>query len=185
MKTKRVNPVLFRPMAISSSSAMASPSVSGRSIPAPSGAELSKDQMDFMAARFAKLGVNMVRIHGGLFDRSGDDPTKIDAARLDNYFYLINALKKQGIYVHLLQLFSLAAHRKGQRWHLGNRRRDIIGKIPFGLLIFEPRMQEIYKSWIRQILTTKSLYSGKTLAEETAVGVFEIQNEDSLFFWEL
>ena len=44
-------------------------------------------------------------------------------------------------------------------------------------------MQEIYKSWLRQILTTKSPYSGKTLAEETSVGVFEIQNEDSLFFW--
>ena len=60
---------------------------------------------------------------------------------------------------------------------------DIDGKLAFGLHIFEPRMQEIYKSWIRQILTTKSPYSGKTLAEETSVGVFEIQNEDSLFFW--
>jgi hypothetical protein len=60
---------------------------------------------------------------------------------------------------------------------------DIIGKNPFGLLIFEPRMQEIYKSWLRQILTTKSPYSGRTLAEEPSVGLFEIQNEDSLFFW--
>jgi hypothetical protein len=147
---------------------------------APS-ADLSKDQMDFMAARFAKLGINMVRIHGALFDRSGDDPTKIDAARLDNYFYLINALKKQGIYVHLSNYFPLWFNVKASDGIPGTE--DITGKIPFGLLIFEPRMQEIYKSWLKQILTTKSPYSGRTLAEETSVGVFEIQNEDSLFFW--
>ena len=147
---------------------------------APSG-DMSKEQMDFMAARFAKLGINMVRIHGGLFDRIGNDPTKIDAARLDNYFYLINALKKQGIYVHLSNYFPLWLTVKASDGIPGTD--DIIGKIPFGLLIFEPRMQEIYKSWLRQILTTKSPYSGKTLAEETSVGVFEIQNEDSLFFW--
>ena len=147
---------------------------------APSG-DLSKEQMDFMAARLAKLGINMVRIHGGLFDRSGDDPTKIDPARLDNYFYQIEAFKKQGIYVHLSNYFPLWLTVKASDNIPGTT--DIIGKIPFGLLIFEPRMQEIYKSWLKQILTTKSPYSGKTLAEETSVGVFEIQNEDSLFFW--
>jgi hypothetical protein len=147
---------------------------------APPG-DWSKERLDFMAARFAKLGINMVRIHGGLFDRSGDDPTRIDAARLDNYFYLINALKKQGIYVHLSNYFPLWLNVKASDGIPGAD--DIIGKHPFGLLIFEPRLQEIYKSWIRQILTTKSPYSGRTLAEETSVGVFEIQNEDSLFFW--
>ncbi|MCE0498614.1 MAG: hypothetical protein LV481_11780 [Methylacidiphilales bacterium] len=152
----------------------------GVNVSAPPG-DLSKEELDFMAARFAKLGINMVRIHGGLFDRSGDDPTRIDAAKLDNYFYLINALKKQGIYVHLSNYFPLWLTVKASDGIPGTD--DIIGKIPFGLLIFEPRMQEIYKSWIRQVLTTKSPYSGKTLAEETSVGVFEIQNEDSLFFW--
>jgi hypothetical protein len=141
----------------------------------------SHEQLDFMAARFAKLGVNMVRIHGGLFDHSGDDPTRIDPARLDNYFYLINALKKEGIYVHLSTYFVLWYQIKASDGIAGTD--DVIGKNPFGLLFFEPRLQEIYKSWLSQILTTKSPYSGRTLAEETSVGVFEIQNEDSLFFW--
>jgi hypothetical protein len=144
-------------------------------------ANATHEQLDFMAARFAKLGINMVRLHGGLFDRSSDDPTKIDPARLDNYFYLINALKKQGIYVHLSTYFVLWFQIKASDGI--PETDDVIGKNPFGLLFFEPRMQEIYKSWLRQILTTKSPYSGKTLAEETSVGVFEIQNEDSLFFW--
>jgi hypothetical protein len=152
----------------------------GVDVAAPPG-DLSPGQMDFMAARFAKLGINMVRIHGGLFDRNGDDPTRIDPGRLDKYFYLVNALKKQGIYVTLSNYFPLWLTVKPSDGIPGTD--DITGKVPFGLLIFEPRMQEIYRSWIKQILTTKSPYSGRTLAEETSVGVFEIQNEDSLFFW--
>ncbi len=49
----------------------------------------SKEELDFAAARFAKLGINVVRIHGALFDRNGDNPTRIDPARLDNYLYLV------------------------------------------------------------------------------------------------
>jgi len=143
--------------------------------------DLSKDQMDFMAARFAKLGINMVRVQGALFDRNANDPTQMNAAHLDKLFYLINALKKQGIYVSLSNYFSLGFQVKASDGIPGTD--DIIGKTAFGLLIFEPRMQEIYKSWIKQTLTTKSPYSGKTLAEETSIGLFEIQNEDSLFFW--
>jgi hypothetical protein len=146
---------------------------------APPG-DLSKDQMDLMAARFAKLGINMVRIHGGLFDPNGDI-TRLDPGRLDKYFYMVNAMKKQGIYVTLSNYFPLWLTVKPSDGIPGTD--DITGKYPFGLLIFEPRMQEIYRSWIKQILTTKSPYSGKTLAEETSVGVFEIQNEDGLFFW--
>ena len=144
-------------------------------------ASLSKAQMDFMAARFAKLGINMVRVNAALFDRRADDPTTIDAVGLDHLFYLINALKKQGIYSSLVNYFSLSFSVKAIDGIPGTD--GIIGKVPFGLLIFEPRMQEIYQSWIKQVLSTKSPYSGKTLAEETSIGVFEIQNEDSLFFW--
>ena len=37
---------------------------------------------------------------------------------------------------------------------------DVIGKQAFGLLVFEPRLQEIYKSWIKQSLTTPDPYNG-------------------------
>ena len=141
----------------------------------------SKDQLDQTAARFAKLGVNLVRLQGNFGDRSGNDPTKIDTARLDRYFYLINALKKQGIYVDLSTYFVLGFQIKPSDGIQGTD--DVVGKNAFAMLAFEPRMQEIYKSWVKQILTTPDPYSGKTLAEEPSVGIFEIQNEDSFFFW--
>jgi hypothetical protein len=44
-------------------------------------------------------------------------------------------------------------------------------------------MQEIHRSWARQLLTTKNPYTGVALAKEPAVAMVEIINEDSFFFY--
>jgi hypothetical protein len=140
------------------------------------------DDLDFMAARFAKLGINLVRLGiGGLIDKNGPDITRIDPKRLDDVFYAVEALKKQGIYTHFCTYFVLDFPLKAN-WGIPGT-DDALGRQPFGLLIFEPRMQEIYKAWVKQILTIPDPYNGSTLAQEPAVAIFEIQNEDSLFFW--
>jgi hypothetical protein len=141
---------------------------------------ISKDELDMTAARFAKLGINMVRLQSSLADRSADDPTKINAALLDNYFYFINALKKQGIYVDLSSYYVFFPLRPSDAIPGTD---DIMGKQPYALLAFEPHLQEIYKALAKQLLTTPSPYTGKTLAEDPTVGIYEIQNEDSFFFW--
>jgi hypothetical protein len=143
---------------------------------------VSHEDLDFMAARFAKLGINLVRIFlGSLVDKNGSDPTRIDPQRLDTLFYAVNAFKKQGIYVHLSAYYVLDFQLKASDGVPGTD--DALGRQPFGLLIFEPRMQEIYKAWLKQILTTPDSYNGATLAQEPSVAIFEIQNEDSLLFW--
>ena len=143
---------------------------------------LTHADIDYMAARFAKLGINLVRIFlGSLVDKNGSDPTRIDPQRLDTLFYAVNAFKKQGIYVHLSAYYVLDFQLKASAGIPGTD--DALGRQPFGLLIFEPHFQDIYKEWIRQILTTPDPYNGATLAQEPAVAIFEIQNEDSLFFW--
>ena len=143
---------------------------------------VSHDDIDLMAARFAKMGINLVRIFlGSLVDKNGADPTRIDPQRLDNIFYAVNAFKKQGIYTHLSAYYVLDFPLKASDGIPGTD--DALGRQPFGLLIFEPHFQEIYKSWLKQFLTTPDPYNGTTLAQEPALAIFEIQNEDSLFFW--
>jgi hypothetical protein len=143
---------------------------------------LTHEQIDYMAARFAKLGINLVRIFlGSLVDKAGGDPTHIDPQRLDTVFYAVNAFKKQGIYTHLSAYYVLDYPLKASDGIPGTD--DALGRQPFGLLIFEPRMQEIWQAWVKQFLTTPDPYNGATLAQEPAVAIFEIQNEDSLFFW--
>jgi hypothetical protein len=142
---------------------------------------VTHDQIDYMATRFAKLGVNLVRLHASLLDANGADPSAIRPGPLDNYFYAVEAFKKQGIYTHISVYFVLDFPLKASDGIPGTE--DALGRQPFGLLIFEPRMQEIWKSWVKQLLTTPDPYNGKTLAQEPAVAIFEIQNEDGLFFW--
>lgn len=143
--------------------------------------ELDDTQLDYFAARLAKVGVNMVRIHGLYADRGGADPLAISAKRLDRTHYLVAALKKRGIYTHFSSFFPLWMEVKPSDGIPGYE--ALARKHPFGLPYFDPRMQELLRSWLKQTLTANNPYTGLSLAADPAVGIVELINEDSLFFW--
>ena len=136
--------------------------------------------VDYLARKLAKLGANMVRYHSALFDARGD-VANLDARKLDDLFYLVAAMKKQGIYTKISFYFPL--------WFAVRPAYGIAGyegfanAKPFTLLYHDERMQQIYKSWARKLLTTPNPYTGAALASEPAVAIVEVVNEDSLFFW--
>ncbi|MCB1123711.1 MAG: hypothetical protein KJT03_19310, partial [Verrucomicrobiae bacterium] len=56
--------------------------------------------------------------------------------------------------------------------------------VHLGLLFFDETLKSAYKAWLRYLFTTPTEHlGGKTLAEEPALGIFQVQNEDSLLFW--
>jgi hypothetical protein len=140
-----------------------------------------EDAAVYLFQRLAKTGVNMARFHGLVADRSGGDPLAVSKSALDHLHYNLKAAADQGIYVHLSTYFPLWMQLKAS----DGIADAAIGKNPFGLLLFEPRFQAMYKAWAKAILTTRNPYTGKTPAEDPAVAIWEIQNEDSLFFWTL
>ena len=136
--------------------------------------------VDYLARRLAKSGVNIVRYHSRMF-LPGGDPAKVDPKALDNLHYLVAAMKKQGIYTKLSFYFPLWFDIK-PGYGIGGY-DTIQNKKPFALLFFNPRMQQIYRSWAKGILTAKNPYTGTSLAKEPAVAIVEIVNEDNYFFW--
>ncbi len=143
----------------------------------PGIAGLDHGSVEYLARRLAKTGVNLVRFHGAVF---GDDPAKPDPRKLDDVFFLVAALKKQGIYTKLSFYFPLWFDARAHGFpgfEAGENTR------PFTLLMFDPRMQALWKGWARALLGTKNPYTGRTLAKDPAVAIVEIQNEDSFFFW--
>ena len=44
-------------------------------------------------------------------------------------------------------------------------------------------MQKGFKAWLKALYTRKNPYTGLTLAEDPAVAIIELQNEDSLLWW--
>ncbi len=151
----------------------------------------SHEQMDALAAQFARVGINLVRLHGPIFykcwirarDPDFDkhtDMTELDGPYVDNLYYMVNALKKQGIYSYLSYYAPLWIQMRPSYGFEGYEQLGC--QDPFSLLFFEPKMQEIYKSWTQKFLTTKNPYTGISLAKDPAVAVVEIVNEDGYLF---
>ncbi len=139
--------------------------------------------VDYLAARLAKMGVNLVRFHHNIFRDTAVDPFQVDQAYLDRLFYMIAALKKQGIYSQISFYYSRGYNPKASHGLGGYGKDDGDGgQGAYGLLFIEPRMQEIYRSWARTLLTTTNPYTGLTLAEDPALAILEINNEDNLLF---
>jgi hypothetical protein len=138
-----------------------------------------RETVDYLARRLAKLGVNMVRYHGPVFaDR---DRTAADPEVLDDLFYFVAAMKRQGIYTTISFYFPLWFDIRPDLGIPGYE--DAANKAPFALLYFDPRMQQIYRGWARSLLTTTNPYTGLALGQDPAVAIAEIINEDTFFFW--
>lgn len=126
----------------------------------------------YLAKHLAKHGVNMVRVHGGIYGRTDG---QVNMQRLERLQHLVWALKQEGIYTKISFYFPAWFrlddwHRQGQRW-------------PFMLLFFDEDMQRVYFNWARALLTTPNPYTKLPLGQDPAVAMLEIQNEDSHFFY--
>lgn len=135
-------------------------------------------------ARFlAKRGINMVRWHGQEFPLAGNagpsnDPARVNEKSLDNLFRLVAAMKQEGIYTTVSPYWANAL-RIPRTWKIdGPDKQD-----SHGLLFFNPRLQEIYKGWLRELFTKVNPHTGLALKDDPAVAIIQIQNEDSLLFW--
>jgi hypothetical protein len=138
--------------------------------------EMTGDEVRRCARLLASYGVNLVRVHGPLFDQDGEpDPKKVQHAQ-----EVVAAMKAEGIYTHFSIYFPLwFKPRAGLPWlegYDGNRH-------PFAALQFNPAFKEKYHAWVKALLTTPDAKAGHPLVEEPAVFGIEVQNEDSFFFW--
>lgn len=139
----------------------------------PSG--LGGDALRKCSRRLAKYGVNLVRIHGAVFDKSGEADVKQVVRTQES----VAALKAEGIYSHLSIYFPLwMTPAPDHPWLKGYD-----GKThPFAALMFNPEFQEHYRAWWKALLLTPDA-SGRRLVDDPALFGLEIQNEDSFFFW--
>ena len=143
------------------------------------------DVADRLAARFARLGVNCVRLHfmdtwysnfmdtrrQCILDDDSKTQRKLSPAQLDKLDYLIAAFKKRGIYVNM-------------NLHVGrtlDERDGVPGGSPWANKTvgqFYPRCVELQKEYARDLLTHVNKYTGNAYTDEPAVAMIEISNED-------
>ena len=135
-----------------------------------------------IAKRMAASGVNTVRFHHmdsanwprGIWDDSGQD---LHPEVLDRLDYFIDQLAKCGIYANI-------------NLHVGKKFSAMLD-IPESptdydkmVGIFTPQLIAAQKEYARRLLTHPNKYRDNvTYADDYAVAIVEITNEDSLFMW--
>jgi len=127
-------------------------------------------------ARFlAKRGINLVRVFGDISSATTLDG--IDPDVRDELWRMVAAMKKEGIYVLFTPIWIGAAKTKPSLGFLDS------GGAKWGLLLFDHKLQDAYKSWMQQVFTVANPYTGIPLNQDPALAIIQIQNEDSLLFW--
>ncbi len=132
-------------------------------------------------ARFlAKKGVNMVRFHGEVHSIT-DDIFETNMEELDAIWKMVAVMKQEGIYTTISPFWPRFIDTIPPSWGLG----DYSGTKPkpWGLLYFNDRFQEAFKTWLTDLYTLPNPYTGIPLKEEPAVGLIQMLNEDGVFFW--
>jgi hypothetical protein len=137
-----------------------------------------KDEALTQAAReLAKRGVNLVRVHGSIFDKATGALNRDGVA---HFHEVVAAMKAEGIYTHFSIYFPLWMNPKPGLEFLEGYDGQ---KHPFAALMFNRDFQKVYQDWWKEILTTRPAGGGPALIDDPAVMGLEIQNEDSFFFW--
>lgn len=136
----------------------------------------SRDELKREARQLAKYGVNLVRLHGPMFDKRGE----VDPAKIQRAFDVVETMKAEGIYTHFSIYFPLWLDPPADLdWLPGYDGKSHA----FASLYFNAKFQEKYRGWWKALLTTPSPTTGKRLIDEPAVFGAELINEDSFFFW--
>ena len=144
----------------------------------------SKDekQLDQHARWLARMGVNMVRVSGATLQprAPGSKVTDVEEDSLQKLWHAVAILKKQGIYTTIHPYWGHGQGADLTNWGIeGYTGKDM----PWGLLFFNKELQRGYRTWLKELFTRPNPYTGIPLAKDPAVGIFILQNEDSLLFW--
>lgn len=136
-----------------------------------------------VAARLRKLGFNCVRLHHmdaawgnpNIFGRDNALRAEISAESLDRLDYLVSELKKNGIYVDLNLHVSWAPNTAQ-----GFPDTDKLPTLGKTTAYFEKRSIEHQKNYARQFLSHVNPYTKLKWADDPAVALLELTNEDTL-----
>ena len=150
-----------------------------------SGAFASKTSIPSIASHARKMGINLVRFHhldnpwggseGSIFVPR-QSTRNLNAATLDRLDFFIDELKKNGIYTNM----NLNVSRTFNGLD-GIANADSLKDFAKGVTIFDPQLIALQKEYAQQLLTHVNPYTGLKLADDPALAVVEIINENSLY----
>lgn len=144
------------------------------------------NKAEAVAARLAKFGVNNVRFHhmdapwatgGGILAYTSMSSRNFNAAQLERLHFLVSRLKAHGVYANLNLLVG-REYRSGDG--LGSEITALDWKDQHILGFFNDTALAIQKEYATRLLTPTNRFTGLPLAQDPAVALVEIINENGL-----
>ncbi len=150
------------------------------------------DTAEKLAARFASLGVNVIRLHAAdapiddtpcswsscreapLLDYEKGTSRLFNTKGLDRFDYLIAQLKAKGIYLHI-DLIVARQFLEGDGLDYPGGVNSCMKRYP----MYNARLIELQKEYARELLCHVNPYTGLALKDEPAVMTVQINNEES------
>ena len=149
-----------------------------------------KKDAEFTAARYAKYGINAVRLHKfsypsdqmGIADRN--DSTRMTPDGLERLDYFSAMLRQRGIYYAWSHTFGFQV-TPGQRARLlayDEIEKNLKGNT-YGLINLAEDVQDLLIEMVVGLLRHVNPHIGLTYAKDPALAYVELQNEDDIFFF--
>ncbi len=134
--------------------------------------EADERDMEYLAKRLSKMGVNMLRLHCAPFYEEEPGPQTRAIQRF------VNIMKKHGVYTGL-NWFCQTCKVQGW-WEIPGTKH---GDRPNGLVFSSKPFQEHYRAQAKTLLGTVNPDTGLSLAQDPAVTFIELVDEDSTLWW--
>ncbi len=145
----------------------------------------SKEEADYWADRFARYGINCVRLHKFFPALLSDTSSwEFKAGELDRLDYFCAKLRERGIYYGWSPIYHLKI-RPGDLPHLiaGAEILSNNNGNTYGVMDYAPDIQALRIGTIARLLEHTNPYTGQRYADDPALAFVEMQNEASIFFW--
>jgi hypothetical protein len=144
---------------------------------------------EYTAARFAKYGVNAVRLHKftgpdgweGIGDKN--DATLMTPAGMDRFDAFSNALRLNGVYYGWSHTFKFRVQPGNANRLLAYDEIKANNGDTYALINYAEDCQDLMIEMVVKLLKHKNPYSGLAYAKDPALAFIELQNEDDIFFY--
>jgi hypothetical protein len=143
----------------------------------------SREQLTQRAKYLRKFGINIVRQHA-VFDELNTGGA-IDPKKLDEYDWWFAELKKNGIYSDwsIFYHFTIGPNDGYPAELYAELPGKPDRKDTYGLITMSPQLWELRTKTVTALLTHKNPYTGLRYVDDPALAAVEMNNEDSIFFW--